>query len=87
MTHDEVLGFIRESLTATLDEPVEVGPETNLIEGDILDSLDGMRFLFELEKRVNVLFPEEELPDGHFFVIENIIQFILEAKRTEAASA
>ncbi|HKJ24497.1 MAG TPA: acyl carrier protein [Myxococcota bacterium] len=85
MDHDAVLGHVREALAATLEEAVAVGPETNLVEEGILDSLDGMRFLFEIEKRVNVLFPEEDLDDGRYFVVENIVQFILEAKRSEVA--
>jgi len=51
---DAKLVALKEALTACLGaDPGEIDPNTNLIESGILDSLDTMKFLFELEKRTS----------------------------------
>ena len=88
MDREQVLAHVVEALEAALEEPVKVGMETHLVDDGILDdSLDGMRFLFELEKRVGIEFPDEDLPDGKLFVIGNVVDYVLEARRGGAPDA
>jgi acyl carrier protein len=87
MNREQVFAHVVEALEAALEEPVTIRMETHLVDDGVLDdSLDGMRFLFELEKRVGIEFPDDDLPDGKLFVIANVVDYVLEA-RGEGADA
>lgn len=77
MNTDDVLANIRLALKKTLDSDVEIGLDTNLINEQILDSLDAMVFLMELEGITGVSFPEDLDPiEQKWFVIRDLVAYI-----------
>lgn len=59
MDRDAALEAIRTAVSRARTEPAEVGPETDLVGEQILDSLDAMVFLMELETLTGVSFPDD----------------------------
>jgi acyl carrier protein len=77
MTDQHALELIQQALDRTLDEPVQIGPESDLVADDIVDSLDSMTFLLELADLSGKEFPEDvELVDGGFYKVESLVQFL-----------
>jgi len=58
----------------------EIGDNTNLIEGGYLDSLDSMTFVFELENKLGIKFPEKILFDESFFQISFLTNCVVTLK-------
>ena len=81
MNRTEVLELIRSNLKKTLKEPkrdfLEVGEDTDLVESEILDSLDSIGFFFDLEKLVDVKFSDEQLNDEGLYRVSNLIDYII----------
>lgn len=76
MTGEEALEAIRKALAATLEQEVEIGPDTDLMAEEILDSLDGVKFAFQLEEMASVRFPSEDLAGKGYFKVANLIAFL-----------
>ena len=76
MTSDEALDIIRKALKATLEQDVQIAVDTDLLAEDILDSLDGVKFAFELEELASVRFPSDDLAEKGYFKVTNLIKFL-----------
>ncbi|MEJ8572396.1 acyl carrier protein [Microbaculum marinum] len=77
------------SLVATISElaaattgraNLQIDRGTDLIEAEILDSLDWSVFLLDLEKRYEVTIPDEEVESRNLQVVGNLVDFIRNAK-------
>ena len=76
MTSEEALEMIRKALAATLETEAAIGPDTDLLTEEILDSLDGVKFAFQLEEMASVRFPSEDLASKGYFKVANLITFL-----------
>ncbi|MDP3183189.1 MAG: acyl carrier protein [Desulfobaccales bacterium] len=78
MNHEEAYGIIREALKKTLGgKSVTFSDTTDLVEENILDSLDGMVFLLALEELSGREIPEEgDLVEAGFFKVEGLVKFL-----------
>ena len=74
-----VLEAIKAALKNVLDREVEFGNETDLIGEKIIDSLDGIRFIFELEEATGIKFPERDLEEEGFFRIAKLLDYLQQA--------
>ena len=79
MTEQEAFDCIVTALENTLDESVEITQDTDLIDEDILDSLDGMIFLLEIENATGKKLPEEiDLVEEGYYKIPKLQAFLIE---------
>ena len=79
MTESEAFLLIKNILIAVTKKPLpsEFGPETDLINTGILDSLDGMVFTLELEQATGKSFPEGiNLVDEGYYNVPKLITFL-----------
>jgi len=77
MNKQEALDAINISLRKALgDESVTVGQGVDLIEQEILDSLDGMVFILELSGYTTKKFPETDLVDLGFYGVDKLVEFL-----------
>lgn len=77
MTIDEALAKIQTALNEAVDESVEVKSGQNLVEEDILDSLDIISFLFELEELTGLKFPEAIVEEEDLMNVDKLCAYIL----------
>ncbi len=76
MTKDEAISLITGGLKKVTGKNIEFDMETDLIESEILDSLDSMVFIFELETGSGVKFPETDLEEENFFQVRKLIDYL-----------
>lgn len=79
MSSKDVLTLIKKSLKETLDREIEITEDTDLVKEKILDSLDGIRFLFEVEQLTDVKFPDSDVSSGRLWKISELVRFITSA--------
>lgn len=61
MTSDEVMGFIGTALEAAAERSITFTETDDLVADRLIDSLDAVRFVFELERLTGVTLPEGDL--------------------------
>ena len=77
MTRDDAMALIGQALAKVTGKTVALGPETDLIEDEILDSLDGMVFAMEIEKAGGVKFPDDvDLVDEGYFKVDRLLALL-----------
>jgi len=78
MTEDEALAIIQEGLNIVLeDRAVVVNKRTDLIEEEILDSVDSMVFSLEVENLSGKKFPTDgDLVEMGYFKVEKLIELL-----------
>lgn len=80
MTEQNAFALVQQALERTLDEPVEITLQTDLVEDEVVDSLDSMTFLLELEQLSGKEFPEDgDLVDQGFYKVENLVRYLTAA--------
>ena len=77
MTNEEALDLIGRALKKVTGRTWGIGPETNLIADDLLDSLDSMVFILELEKSSGKNFPEADLEEEKFYTVKKLVDFLV----------
>ena len=77
-SEERALEIIEEALKKVLkEETVSFNTDTDLIEEEILDSLDSMVFAMEVEKLSGRTFPEDaDLVDLGYFKIDKLVRFL-----------
>lgn len=77
MNREEALAAINKSLRKALDDDsVTVGAGSDLIEEEILDSLDGMVFIMELSGYTDKKFPDTDLVELGFYKVDTLLEFL-----------
>jgi len=77
MTRDEAMVLIGRALSKVTGKDRSFGPETDLIEEEILDSLDGMVFAMEIEKASTLKFPEDvDLVEEGYFKVDKLLALL-----------
>jgi acyl carrier protein len=77
MSKTEAFAAITQALEATLGQVVPITPETDLVEEDIVDSLDAMSFLLELETITGKSFPEDgDLVEEGYYRVPFLIEYL-----------
>ena len=76
MNNVDIMELIDKAIEKATGNTFELTEETNLIESEILDSLDSMVFILELEKATGKKFPEEDLEEEGFFKVGKIVAFL-----------
>jgi acyl carrier protein len=77
MTEEKAFHCIVKCLQKALNKTVVITPETDLLEADILDSLDGMVFMLELEQATGKKIPEEiDLVKEQFYTVPKLLAFL-----------
>lgn len=77
MTKQEALDAINKSLRKALDdETASAKPGMDLIDEEILDSLDGMVFILELSSYTEKKFPDTDLVDLGFYNVDKLVEFL-----------
>lgn len=82
MTREEARNAILIAVRKTLnDDSVTIDDHADLIEGGVLDSLDGMVFLLELSTLSGKDFPEEKsgqnLKELGFFRVDKLVEYLV----------
>lgn len=78
MTEDEAMTIIRQGLNEVLDEPVIIDKSIDLIEDEILDSVDSMVFCLEVEELSGKKFPTDgDLVEMGYFKVEKLVDFLI----------
>ena len=77
MNTQEALDAINKSLRKALDDDsVTVGPGIDLLDEEILDSLDGMVFILELSRYTDKKFPDTDLVELGFYNVDKLVEFL-----------
>lgn len=77
MNKEQALDAINTALRKTLDDTdATVEPGVDMVESEILDSLDGMVFIMELSGFTDKKFPETDLVDLGFYKVDKLIDFL-----------
>lgn len=77
MDRQQALDAINAALHKTLDDDAtSVGPGDDMVESEILDSLDGMVFIMELSSYTEKKFPETDLVDLGFYKVDVLVDFL-----------
>lgn len=73
---DEAMKMIRDAIKLAVNDEPEITERTDLINDEILDSLDSMVFVMELEKLSGIKFPEEDLEEAGFYSVPKLLEHI-----------
>lgn len=74
MERDEALALIRNRLEKVIGAPVDITIDSDLLEEEIIDSLDGLLLLSEIEEATGVTFPEDEdLVELGVYKVRNLV--------------
>jgi acyl carrier protein len=77
MSEAEILGKLSEILERVTKKKVAIDIDTDLIEKNILDSLDGMVFILEVEQAFNKHFPEDiNLVKEGYYKVKKLVDFV-----------
>lgn len=77
MDQQEALQVISSAVEKATGKTAEITLETDLIEDEILDSLDGMVFAMEIETATGKTFPEDEdLVKAGYYRVEKLVEFM-----------
>lgn len=77
MDKQQAFEHVGTALTQALGQKVEITKDTDLVEEDLIDSLDGMDFLLALEELTGVQFPEEgDLVEQGFYRIDFLLDYL-----------
>ena len=82
---NEIKEAIKEFILAEFlpgEDPNELGDETPLISGGILDSIATMKVVLFIEERFNVVFEAHEVDRENFDTIASIVRLV-SAKRSK----
>ncbi len=71
-----ILNIINQALEKVTSKAWTIDRDTDLIESEILDSLDSMVFIMELEKKTGGKFPDTDLEEENFFKVGKLIDFL-----------
>lgn len=77
MTKDEAMAKVQVALNEAVDEKVKIEAGQDLVEDDILDSLDVISFLFELEEQTGLKFPEAIVEEEDLMNIDKLCAYIV----------
>lgn len=77
MTKDEAMAKVQAALSEAVDEEVKIETGQDLVEDDILDSLDVISFLFELEEQTGLKFPETIVEEEDLMNIDKLCAYIV----------
>jgi len=73
----DILSKLSEILEKVLKESVSINIDTDLIEQNVLDSLDGMVFMLEVEEVFCKDFPEDlDLVAEGYYKIRKLVDFL-----------
>lgn len=78
MNKENIMAFIGEALEKAVGEAKTVTEATDLIEDEVVDSLDSALFLVELEKIVGCQIPQADVNDKNLMKVGNLITYISE---------
>jgi len=79
MQQNEALEIIQNALNISIEDAPKITLETDLIEEEILDSLDGMMFMMEVETASSKKLPEEiDLVDEGYYTVSKLAAFLCE---------
>ena len=77
MNETDILSKLSEILEKVLKESVSINIDTDLIEQNVLDSLDGMVFMLEVEEAFSKDFPEDlDLVAEGYYKIRKLVDFL-----------
>lgn len=74
---NEAISLIDRGLVATLGGQIEFDEGIDLIEAGFLDSLDFVRFIFNLEKISGAKLPIVDLAESGLSCVGNLVDFII----------
>lgn len=77
MNETVILDRLSEILEMVTKEKVSIDIDTDLIEQNILDSLDGMVFVLEVEQAFDKRFPEDiNLVKEGYYKVKKLVDFV-----------
>ncbi|MDZ4252737.1 MAG: hypothetical protein U1A72_09230 [Sulfuritalea sp.] len=77
MSEEQLLQLVASAVEKVIKGPAKISIDTDLIEDDILDSLDGMVFLLELEEATGKRFPEDiDLVAEGYYKVRKLLDFL-----------
>ena len=77
MSEAEILVKLSDILERVTKKKVAIDIDTDLIEKNILDSLDGMVFILEVEQDFNKHFPEDiNLVKEGYYKVKKLVDFV-----------
>lgn len=77
MNEPEILAKLTEILEGVTKGKVTIDIKTDLIEQNILDSLDGMVFMLEVEQAFDKQFPEDiNLVKEGYYKVGKLVEFL-----------
>lgn len=76
MDMEKAMGLIEQALEDTLGRKVDIDAEMDLLDEGVLDSLDGVKFVFQLEELARIRFPTEDLAEKGYFKVPQLIEFL-----------
>lgn len=79
-----VTGVIREALKDRLASPAEDIEAKHLINDLGLDSLDVVTLLFDIEDRLGVAVPEDDIAPLELLQVRNLVNYVAARATTEA---
>lgn len=72
MAEDDLERRLRELLIRVTDEEITVGPEDNLFQLGVLDSVLLIRLVGEIEKTFGISVPDREITPDYFLSIRRV---------------
>lgn len=76
MTREELLETVNRCLSKVLESDVTVTEDTHLTKEEILDSLDGATFIFELEAATHKKLPDGDLEEHDLYKVSNLLDYL-----------
>jgi acyl carrier protein len=77
MNEAEIIDKLAQILERVTKKEVDINIDTDLIQQNILDSLDGMVFTLEVEQAFNTSFPENiNLVKEGYYKVGKLVEFL-----------
>ncbi|HEB73522.1 MAG TPA: acyl carrier protein [Nitrospirae bacterium] len=76
MTEEEALRHITAAVQVAVSKDVAITIETDLVEEDILDSLDSMVFVLELQDAIGKEIPDIDFVAEGLFKVRKLVPFV-----------
>lgn len=80
MSKEEIMNSIKQALENAVGEAKDFTEATDLIEDDVVDSLDSALFLVELEKEVGFQIPQADVNDKELMLVGNLVNYLTEKR-------
>jgi len=76
MNRAEAINEITRALAKVTGKSLQITENTHLLDDGIIDSLDGIKFVFELEKAASVQLPEGDLAELGLYNVGTLADFV-----------